>query len=156
MFGIAREDPLWVTGSAPQEDLPKITVGQDLTVIFPFDYRRVQARVESIDPRVDLQTHKVTFRTSIPNPDRRFKPGMLVRVNLETDARHNAIDTPRHAGEPPLDPTTNARLNEPERKVDRLLGENEQRSATAKVLERLDALEHKVDQLLGRRLGKSP
>jgi membrane fusion protein, heavy metal efflux system len=156
VFRIAREDPLWVTASVPKQDLQKIKVGQELTVIFPFDDRRVKARVESIDPRVDPQTHKFTFRTSIPNPDRRLKPGMFVRVNLETDARHDTIDKPRGPAEPALEPATIDRLNELERKLDRLLGEKEQRSATAKILERLDALEHKVDQLLGGRQGKPP
>ena len=156
VFSIAREDPLWVTGSAPEQDLPRIKVGQDLTVSFAFDDRRVKARVESIDPRVDPQTHKFTFRTSIPNPDRRLKPGMFVRVDLETDTRHDSIDTPRHAGEKPLDPTTNDRLSELERKLDRLLREKDERSAIAKIRERLDALEYKVDQLLGGRQGKSP
>jgi hypothetical protein len=37
------------------------------------------------------------------------------------------------------------------RKLDRLLGEKEERTSHAKILERMDALERKLDQLLGGR-----
>ena len=59
-------------------------------------------------------------------------------------------------GEAAFDPTTNDRLDELERKLDRLLGEQDETSSIAKIGERLDALEHQVDQLLEGRKGKSP
>jgi RND family efflux transporter MFP subunit len=156
LMSIAREDPLWVTASAGEQDLPRLKVGQDLTVTFPYGNRRVKGKVESIDSRVDPKTRKVSFRTSIPNPDHRFKPGLFVRVELETDTRDDRLDKPRGPGEGALEATANDRLNELERKLDRLVSEKAERLTHATILERLDALERKVDQLLDAQKRKSP
>ena len=92
------------------------------------------------------------FRTTIPNPGGRLKAGTFVRLRLETDAGRSGIDEPRPPGEQISDGTAHERLTELERKVDRLLGEKEERMSHAKILERLDALERKLDRVLeGRR-----
>jgi hypothetical protein len=74
-------------------------------------------------------------------------PESLWRI-LESEgpaSRHHPAPV---ADEPPLDATMNQRLNALERKVAGLLGENEDRSSSAKILERLDALDHELDQLI--------
>jgi hypothetical protein len=96
------------------------------------------------------------FRTTISNPDGRYKAGMFVRVVLETGASSDRIDERRGPREQPLDATENDRLSELERKVDRLLSEKEERSAHATILERLDALERKLDRLLDGRKDARP
>ena len=116
--------------------------------------RSVKAKVEFIDPRVDPETHGVRFRTSIPNPDHRLKAGMFVRLVLETNRPRDRIDRPRTSSEKPRTASTDDRLNELERKLDRLLGDKDERSSNAKLLERLDALEHRVNQLLDKRRGE--
>ena len=146
---IARNDVLWVTAAVHEQHLPDVKVGQNVTVSFPYADRQVKGKLEFVDSRVDPANHTVRIRTSIPNPDGRFKPDSLCRVALETDARHGRIDEPRGSAEHALDATPKDRLSELERKVDRLLGEKEERTSHAKILERLDALEHKLDQLLG-------
>ncbi len=146
---IARNDVLRVTAAVHEQHLPNVKVGQNVTVSFPYADRQVKGKLEFIDSRVDPANHTVRIRTSIPNPDGRFKPGSLARMALEPDARHDSVDEPRGSGEHALVATPKDRLNELERKVDRLLGEKEERTSHAKILERLDALEHKLDQLLG-------
>ncbi len=145
---IAPIDPLRVIASVHEQDLRSVKVGQSLIVSFPYAEIRVNARVESIDPQVDPDTHTVKIRTTIPNADHRLKPGLLVRLALGTDALPARIDAPRRETEHPLDPTTCDRLSTLEQKVDRLLGEKEERLSHAKILERLDNLERKLDQLL--------
>jgi cobalt-zinc-cadmium efflux system membrane fusion protein len=148
LLTVARLDHLWVRASIPEQDFPKVLVGQKLIVIFPFSDQRLEAKVDHIDPRVDPETRTVKLRATIPNPQGRHKAGSFVRVELETGTRRDRSGQPRVAGEPPLGATMNDRLGALERKLDRLIVEHEERSSNAKILERLDALEHKVDRLL--------
>ena len=152
LLTIAGLDRLWVSGNISERDAARVVVGQKVKVSFPFDDRHVDARVQYIDAHVDNETHTVKFRTTIPNPDGRLKAGMFVRMAIANTARNGTSDDTRRAGERALDATPNDRRSELERKVDRLLGEKEERSSHAKILERLDALERKLDQLLGGRL----
>ncbi len=152
LLTVARFDPLWVVGRVSEPDAEKVKVGQHLTVTFPYGDRRVTARVEAIDGKVDHETHTVSIRTTIPNDEGRLKPGMFVRMAVETEAHDKNDDEGRGAVAGPIDAMTRDRLSELERKVDRLLGEKEERTSHAKILERLDALERKLDQVLnGRR-----
>ncbi len=151
LLTIARLDHLWVIASVQEQDFPRIKLGQDLTVIFPFANRRLKAKVDYIDPRVEPETHTVKLRATIPNPEGQYKAGAYVRVELQTVAHHDGNDQPRGAGEQPGGATMNDRLSALERKLDRLIGENEERSSGTRIIERLDALEHKVDQLFNAR-----
>jgi RND family efflux transporter MFP subunit len=151
LMTIAQLDHLRVRGRISERDADKVAVGQKLTVSFPFDERQVDARVEYVDPQIDEETHTVSFRTTIPNPKGRLKAGMFVRMAIETNGRASRIDETRRAGERAPDATQTDRLSELERKVDRLLGEKEERLSHAQILERLDALERKLDHLLGGR-----
>ena len=142
LMTIARFDHLWVRGNVSELDAEKVKVGQELTVSFPFGDRRIKARVEFIDTQVDHETHTVKIRTTIPNPDHKLKPGMFVRMAVETGATQERLDDPRHAhATMRLDATTTDRLEKLEAKVDRLLGEKEERLSHAKILERLEALD---------------
>jgi RND family efflux transporter MFP subunit len=151
LMTIAQLDHLWVRGSMSESESDKVAIGQKVTVRFPFDDRQIDARVEYIDAQVDEQTHTVKFRTTIPNPEGRLKAGMFVRMAVESPASEGRIDDARRQRERAIDATPNDRLSELERKMDRLLGEKEERLSHAKILDRLDALERKLDELLGGR-----
>ncbi len=152
LLTIAQDDLLRVWVSVDAEDAHKVKVGQDVTVRFPFDDGAVKAKVDYVASSADRETHKVRIAITIPNADRRRKAGMIVRVALAANARQEPFDEPAGAQEATVDAPARDRLSELERKVDRLLGEKEERASHAKILERLDALERKLDQVLsGRR-----
>jgi RND family efflux transporter MFP subunit len=148
LLTIAQLDRLWVHGNLSERDAANVVVGQKLTVIVPFDDRRVDAKVEYVDSQVDERTGTVKIRTTIPNPQGRLKAGMHVRLAIETDGSHARIDEARGPVEQVTDAPRTDRLSALERKVDLLLGEKEERLSHARILERLDALERKLDQLL--------
>ena len=77
---IAPLDHLWVRGSVSELDADKVKSGQKLKVIFPYSATDIDAKVEYIDKAIDPDTRSAKFRTSIPNPERRLKAGMFVRV----------------------------------------------------------------------------
>ena len=152
LMAIARLDRLWVRGSVSELDAERVKVGQNVTVVIPFGDHAAKAKVEFVDPQIEHETHTVKIRTSIPNPENRYKPGMFVRMVLETEAGRDMTQAPRGFADLPAGGSTSDRLSALERKLDRLLGEKEERLSHAKILDRLDALERKMDQLLnGRR-----
>jgi cobalt-zinc-cadmium efflux system membrane fusion protein len=148
LLTIAQLDHLWVHGNLSERDAANVVVGQKLTVILPFDDRRVDAKVEYVDSQVDERTGTVRIRTTIPNPQGRLKAGMHVRLALETDGSHARTDEARVPIEQVPDEPRADRLSTLERKIDLLLGEKEERLSHGRILERLDALERKLDQLL--------
>jgi cobalt-zinc-cadmium efflux system membrane fusion protein len=152
LLAIARVDPLLVRARVSEVDAERVKVGQNVSVSFPFSDRQVSAKVEAIAGQIDHETHTVQIRTTIPNPDGLLKPGMFVRMGVETDVRGDERGQGRVAVPEPIEVNMRDRLNELERKVDRLLDEREERNSHAKILERLEALERKLDQVLnGRR-----
>ena len=152
LMTVARLDPLWVRGNVGEVDAGRVKVGQNLTVTIPYGHHPLKAKVEYIAAQVDPETQRVLFRTSIPNPGHEFKPGMFVRLAVETDVPLKNTGEPRVPREQPSTELTRDRLSALERKVDELRGEKEERLAHAKILERLEALERKLDRVLeGRR-----
>jgi len=148
---IGLDDPLWVTASVSERESSRLAIGQSLIVKFPFGGQTVNARVEAIGTVVDPNTQTVNVRTSIPNPDHQLKYGMFVHVQLETPSRPSASSEPHPPVEARSNPTVTERLNDLERRIDKLLKETEEHSSNARVSERLDQLERKLNQLLDDR-----
>jgi multidrug efflux pump subunit AcrA (membrane-fusion protein) len=156
LLTIAPLDHLWVRGRMSERDAEKVVLGQAVKVIFPFSRQEILSKIAYIDRAIDPETGSALFRTTIPNPQGRYKAGMFVRLELESDGRPDTIEAPPGPVKAPPDATTAARLDAMERKLDRLLGEDEERASPARLLRRLDSLERKVDQLLEGRERKSP
>jgi RNA polymerase sigma factor (sigma-70 family) len=78
-------DHLWVRGSVDEKDAEKLEIGQPLKVIFPFSStnREIAGKLEFIDRTIDPGTRKARFRTTIPNPEGRYKAGAYVKVEVQ-------------------------------------------------------------------------
>jgi len=83
LLTIAPLDRLWVRSSISENDADKVQLGQDLHVIFRYSKQTLPGKVEYIDKAIDPESRSAKFRTSIPNPDRRFKAGASVRVQVD-------------------------------------------------------------------------
>ena len=97
LMEVAVLDHLWVRGSVSELDADKVELGQTLKVIFPYSATDIDAKVEYIDKAIDPDTRAAKFRTSIPNPERRLKAGMFVRVLLAIKPRKDRMVIPRGA-----------------------------------------------------------
>lgn len=95
LMQIAALDHLWVRGSVSELDADKVEVGQKIRVIFPYSDTVIDAEVEYIDKAIDPETRAAKFRASIPNPQKRFKAGMFVRVLLEIRPKKGRTVIPR-------------------------------------------------------------
>jgi RND family efflux transporter MFP subunit len=151
---ISRDDPLWVTALVPESEISRLELGERLSVRVPGSDLTLGARLEAIGAEVHPDTGTVQIRASIPNPDHRLKAGMFVSVELEGATPPE----PQRAASPARQTTRSAsvddRLNELERKLERLLTEKAESSSNAKILERLNEIERKVDRLLEPNHGK--
>ena len=74
-------DPVYVDFKLPQQQLAKISNGQDVNVTTDtFPGVRFVGKINAIDPRVDASTRNFQAEATIPNPERRLLPGMFTRV----------------------------------------------------------------------------
>ena len=58
---------------------------------------KLTGRVESVEPRSDLQSGTTPVHIRAPNPEMRLKPGMFVRVILKVPTGSNVLTVPRTA-----------------------------------------------------------
>ncbi len=152
LLAIASNDVLRITATSDPRDSDKLQIGQSLKIDFAFGQKSMTAKVEGISP--PDESGKVTIRTTIRNPEGRLKPGTFVRlgVDLGPDAHRtkqgNQLEHPESAL------TVDERLTLVERKLDRLLRENDRQSSNDALLKRLSELERKLDRALNLQPGK--
>ncbi|MBI1407078.1 MAG: efflux RND transporter periplasmic adaptor subunit [Caulobacter sp.] len=81
----------------PDRYLAVLRVGSTITAApDAFPGESFSGRVAQIDTRVDTTTRAVTARAEFPNPGRRLRPGMLMRVSIE-HGRRQAVAAPEAA-----------------------------------------------------------
>ena len=81
--------------SLPEQDLPKLAVGQKLVVRIEGLDRDFAGEVTGIDPRVDPATRLVALRGSVDNDEGLLTPGQFVRIKVELPAEKNVIALPQ-------------------------------------------------------------
>ncbi|HEY9237108.1 MAG TPA: efflux RND transporter periplasmic adaptor subunit [Phenylobacterium sp.] len=72
----------------PDRYLASIHEGQPISArIDAYPGEAIQGRIQKLDTRVNEQTRAITARAEFPNPDRRLKPGMMLRVSVAQGQR---------------------------------------------------------------------
>lgn len=72
----------------PEQYLSQIHEGQQIgAVVDAYPGVSFRGRIAKLDTRVDERTRSITARAEFPNPDRRLKPGMLIRVSISRGQR---------------------------------------------------------------------
>ncbi len=75
----------------PERYLSQLSEGQAiLATVDAFPGETITGRIAGIDTRVDERTRAITARAEFPNPGRRIKAGMLVRVGVSRGDRQSA------------------------------------------------------------------
>lgn len=83
--------------SLPEQDLPRLAVGQKLTVRIEGLDQTFAGEVTGIDPRVDPATRLVALRGSVANAEGKLTPGQFVRIRVELPAEEGVIALPQTA-----------------------------------------------------------
>ncbi len=85
LFVIADLSTMWVVADVYEPDVPKVRLGQPVTVSLPCcPEDRYEGRVSYISDSVDPQTRTVKVRAVVPNRGRTLKAEMFVRVAIRT------------------------------------------------------------------------
>jgi membrane fusion protein (multidrug efflux system) len=80
-------DHMWVDFPVPESLLSKLNTGMSLNLeADAFPKRLFNARVASIDSRIDVATRAIMVRAGIENAEGLIRPGMLMRVSLQQEA----------------------------------------------------------------------
>jgi multidrug efflux pump subunit AcrA (membrane-fusion protein) len=84
LYAIADLSRVWVIAELYEDELPRVRLGQRVTVSLAYDPGRSYAgRVSFIYPEVDPATRTAKLRIEVPNPALELKPEMYANVELE-------------------------------------------------------------------------
>ncbi|MDB5445260.1 MAG: secretion protein HlyD [Phenylobacterium sp.] len=74
----------------PEQYLSQLREGQPIEArADAYPGALISGRIARLDTRVDERTRAITARAEFPNPGRRLKPGMLVRVSISRGSRQS-------------------------------------------------------------------
>ncbi|MBZ5645842.1 MAG: efflux RND transporter periplasmic adaptor subunit [Acidobacteriia bacterium] len=99
---INQVEPIYVTFSVPQQELPEIKLRKDsgklkVEAVFPNSDQRALGTLTFIDNAVDLTTGTIKLKGTFDNHDRRLWPGEFVNVVLTLSEQPNTIVVPSAA-----------------------------------------------------------
>ena len=98
IVNIENIDPLKVDFRVPEVYFAVVKVGQPIEILidaFPDD--SFIGTVYAIDPQIDVNGRAIVIRASVPNSDRRLRPGLFARVNLIYESRDSVLFVPEQA-----------------------------------------------------------
>ncbi len=98
---IAQVEPIKVSVSLPQSDLPRLTeqmrAGRLKAIVDLHGGAPIAMPVDFIGNQVDARTGTIELRATFPNADHRLVPGQLVDVGITMNDYPNATVVPRDA-----------------------------------------------------------
>ena len=91
-------DPIYVDYSLPERHYAQLAEDQEVVVeVQAYPGRSFQGHVTAISPRVETGTRNVKVRATLPNPERRLRPGMFAEVRTLLPQRASVLTVPRTA-----------------------------------------------------------
>lgn len=86
LYRIADLGRLWVQLDAYETDLPRLSVGQEVSLSVEGLGEPLLGTVTFIDPTLDAQRRTARVRVAVPNPDGRLRPGMFAEAVVSSAA----------------------------------------------------------------------
>lgn len=98
LLRIADHSTLWLEAQIYEEDIPVITLNQEMEAsVDGIPGQVFKGPIIFIYPHLDQMTRTVKVRIAIPNQDFLMKPGMFATVSLKTKAQSDSLLIPRDA-----------------------------------------------------------
>ena len=95
---LVQVDPLKVDFRVPENNAPKVRVGQTVLIASDASPDGVyEGKIYAIDPLVDINGRAIRLRANVPNADGKLSPGFFARLRVVTERRPNAILVPESA-----------------------------------------------------------
>ena len=91
-------DPMLVQFSLPQQDLPKLHVGQKIIVtIDAFADKTFTGTITATNAGVSEASRTILVEAEVANPSHQLVPGMFVNVNVSLPVKDNVVVVPQTA-----------------------------------------------------------
>ncbi len=91
-------DPIYVDFYFPQQQLPQVAIGQEVTVTADaYPGTTFIGKVNAINPKVDSSTRNVEIEATVPNAKRLLLPGMFAAVKLNSGGEQRYLTLPQTA-----------------------------------------------------------
>ncbi|MBV9491737.1 MAG: efflux RND transporter periplasmic adaptor subunit [Verrucomicrobia bacterium] len=90
-------DPVYVDFQLPQEQLSRIETGRSVELQLEAYPEVFQGTVTAINSEVDQDSRYIKVRATVPNPQRKLRPGMFATVSVQTGAARDVVAVPMNA-----------------------------------------------------------
>jgi len=90
--------PMHADFTVPEQYLPQVRSGQRVRVrVDAYPGETFTGEVTAIDPKVSEDTRNFSVQATLPNQDRRLRPGMFARVSLDVGQARERVTLPQTA-----------------------------------------------------------
>jgi cobalt-zinc-cadmium efflux system membrane fusion protein len=95
LFQIGDLSKVWLVANVREEDAPLIHRGDSVEVhVLAFPNRTFTARVTHVAPTIDTNTHRLSVRAELDNPDGALKPEMFASFRIITGPAATSLAIP--------------------------------------------------------------
>jgi cobalt-zinc-cadmium efflux system membrane fusion protein len=96
-FTIADLSTIWINLSVYQKDMPFVGVGQKVNISTAGGLLSAEGTISYVGPLVGEKTRTATARIVLPNPDRRWKPGLFISAKVAVSEVNADVVIPKSA-----------------------------------------------------------
>jgi cobalt-zinc-cadmium efflux system membrane fusion protein len=98
VYTIGNLSTVWLIANVREVDAPLMQLGLPVEVhVLAFPGRVFKAKISWVAPSIDPNTHRLSVRADVENPDRELKPGMFANFSIITGEAATAPAVPQHA-----------------------------------------------------------
>ncbi len=102
LVSLVNIDPIKIEFSIPERYANQVTVGSPVYFTNEGSTQEVEGTVYAFEPQVDLATRTLKLRARSPNKNRRFLPGMFVKIRFILEVTEDALLVPAESVIPEL------------------------------------------------------
>jgi cobalt-zinc-cadmium efflux system membrane fusion protein len=98
VYTIGSLSTVWLIANVREADAPLMRIGQAVEVhVLAFPGRVFKAKISWVAPSIDPNTHRLSVRADVENPDGALKPGMFANFSIITGEAQTAPAVPQSA-----------------------------------------------------------
>lgn len=98
VFTIGNLSTVWLIANVREADAPLMRIGQPVEVhVLALPGQVFKAKISWVAPSIDPNTHRLSVRADVENPDGALKPGMFANFSIITGEAQTAPAVPQSA-----------------------------------------------------------
>jgi membrane fusion protein, heavy metal efflux system len=98
VYTIGNLSTVWLIANVREADASLMRIGQAVEVhVLAFPGRVFKAKISWVAPSIDSNTHRLSVRADVENPDGALKPGMFANFSIITGEAETAPAVPQRA-----------------------------------------------------------